>query len=656
MSKNIRFKGIVATLAQIAADAFAGRISWASDLARPVHYYTDSDYAVLARKDVAETFPGVKITNQAGPVARMVQAGTDGTQSAVSAETARTTIGALASSEKGSANGVAPLGSDSKIAATYLPSYVDDVIEVANYVALPGTGEAGKIYVTMDTNRIYRWSGSAYVEISASLALGETSSTAYRGDRGKTAYDHSQITAANPHGTTFAQIVSKPTTLSGYGITDAQPLDSDLTAIAALSTQAFGRSLLTQADAAAARTTLGVSNTERLDARIGYTDTTTSWFRFAKLSIVSDYSTANCSCVVTDAGLSGNSNKGFVIVYARIRLNGAMSAALTYKNLEIETSGTTPYEFGYVVEQDDATEKRVALYCKTPIYCLSQISFLATQACTFYAMTSPITTEPTGIVYATPTDKKVGSVTATKQAGTGSRMAQFAADGTISALADAASARALIDAAQTAHTHTVANLSNLGANWSGLLTSAKPTTLAGYGITDAQPLDSDLTAIAALSTQAFGRSLLTQADAAAARAVIDTKRKATVLRPSATPGNGVSTEVVWTTIQVDLDYIVDFWYYTGGGACTLRIYDGSQNSSKIFYSASLPASNAAYHMRICFQVDNSAGAFVTINGVPGARTKTDLSLMTGTLIFTAQGNGGAGAYLVPGQLTYTQAG
>lgn len=94
MSKKIRFKGIVATLAQIAADAFAGRISWASDLARPVHYYTDSDYAVLARKDVAETFPGVKITNQAGPVARMVQAGTDGTQSAVSAATARSTIGA----------------------------------------------------------------------------------------------------------------------------------------------------------------------------------------------------------------------------------------------------------------------------------------------------------------------------------------------------------------------------------------------------------------------------------------------------------------------------------------------------------------------------------------------------------------------------------
>lgn len=60
------------------------------------------------------------------------------------------------------------------------------------------------------------------LDAKTSLALGETSTTAYRGDRGKTAYYHSQITAANPHGTTFAQIASTPTTLEGYGITDAQ--------------------------------------------------------------------------------------------------------------------------------------------------------------------------------------------------------------------------------------------------------------------------------------------------------------------------------------------------------------------------------------------------------------------------------------------------
>lgn len=56
----------------------------------------------------------------------------------------------------------------------------------------------------------------------------------------------------------FSALSGIPTTLSGYGITDAQPLDSDLTAIAALTTTAFGRGLLTLADAAAGRTAFGL--------------------------------------------------------------------------------------------------------------------------------------------------------------------------------------------------------------------------------------------------------------------------------------------------------------------------------------------------------------------------------------------------------------
>lgn len=107
--------------------------------------------------------------------------------------------------EVGTPGGVCPLNASSQVDSGYLPSYVDDVIEAANFAALPVTGETGKIYVTLDDNLTYRWSGSAYVEISKSLALGETSSTAYRGDRGKTAYDHSQATG-NPHGTAIADI------------------------------------------------------------------------------------------------------------------------------------------------------------------------------------------------------------------------------------------------------------------------------------------------------------------------------------------------------------------------------------------------------------------------------------------------------------------
>ena len=92
-----------------------------------------------------------------------------------------------------------------KVPASQLPAYVDDVLEFANLASFPATGESGKIYIALDTNLTYRWGGSSYVVMSSSLALGETESTAYRGDRGKIAYDHSQITG-NPHNTTKADI------------------------------------------------------------------------------------------------------------------------------------------------------------------------------------------------------------------------------------------------------------------------------------------------------------------------------------------------------------------------------------------------------------------------------------------------------------------
>ena len=110
-------------------------------------------------------------------------------------------IARIASSEKGAINGVATLDSTGKVPSSQLPSYVDDVLEYSNFASFPVSGESGKIYIAIDTNLTYRWGGSSYVVMSSSLALGETSSTAYRGDRGKIAYDHSQTTG-NPHGTT----------------------------------------------------------------------------------------------------------------------------------------------------------------------------------------------------------------------------------------------------------------------------------------------------------------------------------------------------------------------------------------------------------------------------------------------------------------------
>ena len=138
-------------------------------------------------------------------------------------------VGAIALSLKGAVNGVAELDANGKVPSAQLPSYVDDVLEYDKQSSFPTTGEAGKIYIAKDTNKTYRWSGSAYVEISASLALGETSSTAYRGDRGKTAYDHSQLTSGNPHNVTKSDVglgnvgnFKAVSTVASQGLTDTE--------------------------------------------------------------------------------------------------------------------------------------------------------------------------------------------------------------------------------------------------------------------------------------------------------------------------------------------------------------------------------------------------------------------------------------------------
>lgn len=88
-------------------------------------------------------------------------------------------------STKGQPGGLAELDSTGRVPAAQLPSYVDDVLEYSTKAQFPQTGETGKIYVAKDTNLTYRWTGTQYLEISQSLALGETPSTAYPGDKGK---------------------------------------------------------------------------------------------------------------------------------------------------------------------------------------------------------------------------------------------------------------------------------------------------------------------------------------------------------------------------------------------------------------------------------------------------------------------------------------
>lgn len=128
------------------------------------------------------------------------------------------------------------------IAAANLPSFVDDVLE--GYYGSDGvfyqhhdtstgkysdayTGETGKIYVNLNDNKTYRWSGSAYVVISETIALGETASTAYRGDRGAAAYNH-----AAAKGSAFASGLYKITTNAQGHVTAATAVQkSDITGL-----------------------------------------------------------------------------------------------------------------------------------------------------------------------------------------------------------------------------------------------------------------------------------------------------------------------------------------------------------------------------------------------------------------------------------------
>jgi hypothetical protein len=124
---------------------------------------------------------------------------------------------------------------DGKIPASQLPSFVDDVLEGTyinpttfnNLNNQPYTPETDKIYIDTTTNKTYRWSGMLYVVISSGgVALGETSETAYRGDRGKVAYDHSQ-SQGNPHNSTTSDITEG----SRLYFTDARVRTTSLTGL-----------------------------------------------------------------------------------------------------------------------------------------------------------------------------------------------------------------------------------------------------------------------------------------------------------------------------------------------------------------------------------------------------------------------------------------
>jgi hypothetical protein len=112
------------------------------------------------------------------------------------------------------------------VPAHQLPSYVDDVVEAADFAALPGTGESGKIYVALATGKTYRWSGTAYVELTDATAVWGQVSGVLTNQTDLMSYLSANYSASG-HTHAFANLTDKPTTLSGYGITDAYPLSGN---------------------------------------------------------------------------------------------------------------------------------------------------------------------------------------------------------------------------------------------------------------------------------------------------------------------------------------------------------------------------------------------------------------------------------------------
>lgn len=109
--------------------------------------------------------------------------------------------------------------SNTKIKSSFLPSYVDDVVEYADFASLPASGETGKLYVTLEDNGTYRWSGTAYVNVSG--VASQTGTTTFDGMLVGQTDVQGALDVLDDHSHSFAEVTSKPTTLDGFGITDA---------------------------------------------------------------------------------------------------------------------------------------------------------------------------------------------------------------------------------------------------------------------------------------------------------------------------------------------------------------------------------------------------------------------------------------------------
>ena len=231
---------------------------------------------------------------------------------------------------------MAELDASGKVPAAQLPSYVDDVIEgyysggkfykeAAHTTEI--AGEAGKIFVDLTTNKTYRWGGTAFAEISASLALGETSTTAYRGDRGKIAYEHSQ-TAHAPSNAERNVIVGVQ--VNGSDLTPDGSRKVNVVVPTAVSDLENDSDFITSSETAAAATKLATART--IDG-----------VNFDGTAAISHYGT--CSTAAGTAAKTVTLNNFTLVTGARIAIKFTVTNTASNPTLNVNNTGAKAIQY-----------------------------------------------------------------------------------------------------------------------------------------------------------------------------------------------------------------------------------------------------------------------------------------------------------------------
>lgn len=262
----------------------------------------------------------------------------------------------------------APLNANGQVPAENLPSYVDDVVEAANLAAFPGTGEAGKVYVALDTNRVYRWTGSIYLWINSSVASADTADTlsTARTINGTNFNGAANITTALWGTARNIAIGSSTKSVNGSGNVSwtlveigAAPESHTHTSGQISDSSAVGRSLLTAADAAAARTAIGAGTSS---LTLGTTASTAkagnyvpAWTEVTgKPSTFTPATHTHTASQISDSTATGRS----VLTAAdATAARAAIGAGTGNSNLTIGTTATTAKAGNWVPTWNDVTGK-----------------------------------------------------------------------------------------------------------------------------------------------------------------------------------------------------------------------------------------------------------------------------------------------------------